>query len=235
MIDYESADTSAGSAVPGGASLGAETNQPTSIRDFGRSILRAAFVTELLRATGRGIQPSLREESAATDPIASALTESSTRLHRIAPATRAKFQAILDAARHDIIEDGMSNTITEKLPLLINKDLDTVIPALVAAIEAGETTPIIAAEILKTVGRPGPASHATRRWLLERALKIASPVIRDGAGLGLARMGDPGAIPYLRRAIAAECSPETRQDLQAVVNELIGIANENGISVAEGE
>jgi HEAT repeat protein len=127
----------------------------------------------------------------------------------------------LDAARYAIIEDGMSNPINDRLPDLVAKDFNAVIPALLSVIEAQRTTPIVAAEVLKELGRlRNVASHASRRWVLERALRSPWPFTRDGAGLGLARLGDPNAIPALRRAAENEHNAEIRADLKLVIDEL---------------
>jgi hypothetical protein len=128
---------------------------------------------------------------------------------------------MLGAARHEIIEDGESNAVTERLEELFLRDSRALIPALARLIVGARTPPIIAAEILKELGRMrDPASHWDRRWLLERALSVPSPFVKDGAGLGLARLGDPEALRYLRRAIDAEADAQTRTDLQLVVDEL---------------
>lgn len=194
------------------------------IGGFGRTLANVTFPVKLAAAGTYGVRQGFLEESAATQGIAGALAESSTQLHEMTPELRARFQAILDRARHDIIEDGMPNTVNERLPELIAKHFNAVIPALVSAIEVGRTTPIVVAEVLKTLGRiRNPASHASRLWVLERALNLSSPFIRDGAGLGLARLADPGALPYLRRAVETEPNAQTRADLQAVIDELSGM------------
>jgi hypothetical protein len=56
--------------------------------------------------------------------------------------------------------------------------------------------------------------------VLERALFSPWPFVRDGAGLGLARLGDPGAIPVLRKAVESETHAQTKADLQLVLDEL---------------
>jgi hypothetical protein len=161
------------------------------------------------------------EQSSSTQIIAGSLAESSTQIREMAPEIKIKLDAILDAAQRDIIEDGMHNAINERLPGLIAKDFSTVIPALMSVIEAGRTAPIIAAEVLKELGRLRSASsHASRLWVLERALSLPSPFIRDGAGLGLASLADADALPYLRRAVENEPNAQTRTDLQLVIDEL---------------
>jgi hypothetical protein len=180
--------------------------------------------TTTLPEVGSLIEPAVRrclvEQSSATQ-ISGPFAESSTQIREMTPEMRIKLNAILDAARRDIIEDGMRNAINEHLPGLIAKDSDAVIPALMSVIEAGRIPPIISAEVLKELGRlRDAASHARRLWVLERALTLSSPFIRDGAALGLARLGDVAALPYLQRAIENEPNAETRADLQLVVDEL---------------
>jgi hypothetical protein len=139
----------------------------------------------------------------------------------VTPEIQARLDAMLSAARGDIIEDGESNAVTERLEELFLRDFRAVVPALAAVIESGRTLPIIAAEILKELGRMrDAASHGDRRWLLVRALSLPSPFIKDGAGLGLARLADPTALRYLHRAIETEADAQTRADLQLVVDEL---------------
>ena len=160
------------------------------------------------------------EERAATQHSAG-LADSSTQLREMTREMQARLDAILGAAHLDIIEDGMPNAINERLADLLVQDFKTVIPALVSTIETGRTAPIIAAEILKELGRvQNAASHASRLWTLERALSLPSPFIRDGAGLGLARLSDPDALPYLHRALEDESNAQARADLQLVINEL---------------
>jgi len=128
---------------------------------------------------------------------------------------------MLEAARRDIIEDGMRNAITDQLPELFLRDFNAIIPGLKALIDNERTPPIVAAELLKELGQIRDAtSHNSRRWLLASALNMASPFVRDGAALGLARLADPAAIDYLRSAIAKEPNAEIRADLQLVVDEL---------------
>jgi hypothetical protein len=149
------------------------------------------------------------------------------------PEIKAKLDYVLSAANDDLIEDGMRNAVTQRLPELVVKHFDTVIPALISVLETGRTTGAIAAEVLKELGRVrNTASHAMRRWALERALRSPSPIIRDGAGLGLARLSDPDSLPYLRRAIEHEHDPQARADLRLVLDEL-SEAIENGIPSAD--
>lgn len=195
--------------------------EPRELPGFGRSLTAVAFGLRLAVASTQGIRQCFLEQSSATQILAGTLAESSTQIREMTPEIKAWFDAMLDAARRDVIEDGMRNTISERLPGLMEKDFKAVIPALMSVIEAGRTTPIIAAEVLKELGRiRSAASHASRLWVLERALSQSSPFIRDGAGLGLATLADGDALPYLRRAIDNEPNAQMRADLQLVIDEL---------------
>lgn len=197
-------------------------------------VASAAFVVKLAAATTTGTRLCFLELSAATQIGVGVLTESSTQLREILPEIRAKLEYVLNAARDDVIEDGMRNVVNQRLPELIVKHFDTVIPALVSVLETGRTTGTIAAEVLKELGRVrNTASHSMRRWALERALKSPSPIVRDGAGLGLARLSDPDSLPYLRRAIEHEPDPQARADLRLVLDELSETIA-NGIPPADG-
>ena len=179
------------------------------------------YVCHIVAATTLGMHRCFLQEDTAGTQGVEAVAESSTQVRTVTPEIQARLDALLDAARHDIIEDGKSNSVTERLAELFLSDFNAIVPALMAVIENGWMPPMIAAELLKELGRiRDSASHVTRRWLLERALNIPSPFVRDGAALGLARLADPAALRYLRRSIEAEPNAETRADLQLVVDEL---------------
>ena len=189
---------------------------------FVRSLATSApFIIRLASASTSGGRQCFIEESAATQSMTGSLAESSTKFRALPPEIEANLQALWDTAADDVFDDGMQNSITQRLPDLIVRDFRTVIPAVVSVIETGRTAPIVAAEVLKELGRiTSAASHASRRWALERALMLASPIARDAAGLGLARMGDPASLPYLRSAVVRERNFQMRADLQLVVDEL---------------
>jgi hypothetical protein len=194
---------------------------PAEYNGLVRRLAAGLLLMRLAVATGRGVQHCFFADNAATHTFAPSLAESSTELIELRSDLRARMLSMLEAANNDLIEDGMPNSVKEGLPALIDRNFGSVIPALLSGIETGRTSPIVAAEILKELGRlRSVSSHAMRRWVLERALRLTSPFIRDGAGLGLARLGDPGAIPYLRQSVESELNPQTRADLQTVIDEL---------------
>lgn len=189
-----------------------------------KNLAAAIFFVRLAAASTIGAQRCFLEDSASTQIVAGTSAESSTQLREMTLEIRAKIEAMLDAAANDIIEDGMHNAINDRLGPLIAKDFRDVIPALLSLIEGGRAVPIVASEVLKELGKLRDApSHQSRRWTLERALGLSSPFIRDGAGLGLARLGDPDSLPYLRQAAKDEPNAQTRADLELVIDELDGM------------
>jgi hypothetical protein len=79
----------------------------------------------------------------------------------------------------------------------------------------------VASEALRWLGRmEDTKSYSKRLWLLERGLASPSPIIRDGAALGLASLDDRHAIPYLRLAVEREELDELRFNLGQVLDQL---------------
>ena len=101
----------------------------------------------------------------------------------------------------------------------INRPL--LVEALAAIVVAERVSPKVTGEALRHLGRFAHApSQKDRLWLLERGLSSTSPLSRDGAGLGLAHLSDPAAIPYLQAAIEREPVRSLKDDLQQVLDVL---------------
>src|ERR1035438_10125642 len=119
-----------------------ETATATSIADrydpsgFLRSIKEIRIFMGFWAATARGVNLCLVPESAATSVVAGIYADSSTDLRELAPEVTAKLDMMLDSAREAIIEDGMYNPISQKLPELAAHDFPAVVPALLSAIES---------------------------------------------------------------------------------------------------
>jgi hypothetical protein len=63
-------------------------------------------------------------------------------------------------------------------------------------------------------------AYIERLKLLEHALFNETIHIRDGALLALSSLDDPGAIPYIQRAIQREEVKPLRQDMEQVLKSL---------------
>jgi hypothetical protein len=202
-------------------SIRSDEAEPRELKGIMRSLASAVFILHLGSATGHGIRRCLLSESAATQLPGISFDGNSTELRELSPEIMASLDVILNAAHHDIIEDGMNNTVNQWLPNLIAKAPNAVIAALVPAIETGSIKPFVAAEVLKELGQVrNVAPNQTVHWILERCLNSSSQFLRDGAGLGLARLADPATIPSLRRAVKRETDPQVRADLQLVIDEI---------------
>jgi hypothetical protein len=188
------------------------------------------FLFKLATAGTAGVRGCFTNGGAVTQMASNIRAESSTELWRIKSEAKTELEALFYAAMDGVIEDGMRNVITEKLPGLLAKYRNSLTPFVISLIDSNTTSPLVAAEVLKMLGRIRDGiSHPDRLWVLEHALHSSSPLTRDGAGLGLARLADPAALSYLRAAVQAEGDPQVKADLQLVVDELAEL-DRNGAS-----
>jgi len=207
--------------------------EPREVNPVRRSIANAALFLKLGAAMSEGVERCFLNDTVATHYMTGAFAESSTEFREVSPDVRATLAAIVSTARREIIEDGMRNAITERLPGVVAKHLDVAIPALVSLIESDRIPPIVVAEILKELGRlRDVVPRPNLRWILERALRLPSAFIRDGAGLGLAQLADPATLPYLRQAVENEPNPDIRSGLQLVVDEIAETMANDGTAAA---
>ena len=152
-----------------------------------------------------------------------ALATADTSMRALDPQISAQLDSILGRVRDEIVEDGMTNTITMELPRLVASHYRSVLPAIAALTDGTRTSAAVTAELLKEVGRVRDAiSHFDRRWLLEHALSSPNPAARDGAGVGLSWLQDPRAAESLRAAVAKEAIPQLKADLEEVLRILVG-------------
>ena len=168
-------------------------------------------------------------------PVTSATTSSvlsaaDTSMEHLAPEVKARLDSILDRVRNEIVEDGITNTITTKLPELVANHYRSVLPTIAALVDGRLTSAAVAAELLKEVGRlRHAASHVDRRWLLEHALWSPNPAARDGAGAGLAWLQDSTAGASVRAAAERESVPQLKADLEEVFR-LLTVSNDDGVA-----
>lgn len=118
-------------------------------------------------------------------------------------------------------EDGMESEFSRTLISLIQTYGNAAVSALEAVLSEEQINAEVAEEALRWLGAVDhQESYKYRLWILQNGLRSPSARIRDAAGLGLAAMDDPGAIPTLQEAIAREQYEEVRQGFQLVLDQL---------------
>src|SRR5438067_2376576 len=156
-------------------------------------------------------------------------------METLAPEVKAQLDSILDGVRNEIVEDGITNTITTKLPELVANHYRSVLPSIAALVDGRGASAAVTAELLKEVGRlRDAASHLPRRWLLEHALFSPNPAARDGAGAGLAWLKDPTAGASVRAAAERESIPQLKADLEEVFR-LLTVSNDDVVAPQNNE
>ena len=206
--------------------------------------------TLYLGAIGQSLQGLFRDVNALADQFASATASSMgysirwyaeaatfvvNRFERLKSSTAtverpeevdAKIRSLLQAPRDQTFEAGMESEFSRALVRIVTKYGDDAIGALADCIGGEAVSPEVAAEALQWLAHINDhVAYRQRLLLLERSLSSSSPWVRDGAGLGLALLEDPRAIPSVARAIDQETIPELRDDLQLVLTQLENARN----------
>lgn len=129
--------------------------------------------------------------------------------------------ALLVLANEEHFEDGMESEFSKKLTRVIKKYGNDAVNVLTNFILSETVSPETAAEALRWIGYlDHPPTYNKRLWLLEKSLSCRSPIIRDGAILGLSYLDDPHAIPFIENAIRHEQREELQKDMLQVLNQL---------------
>ena len=119
------------------------------------------------------------------------------------------------------LEYGTDTPLVPALYDLVRAHGADAVLELAASIESNEMDPQLGFWILRWLGRlPDHSTRHARRWLLERALRSAVPMIRDGAALGLAPLADPRALPALRAALDRERYSRVRRNMERAVQQV---------------
>lgn len=112
------------------------------------------------------------------------------------------FRAVAEEALEGEIEDEFAKSLSE----LIGQYEGNAVNEIQHFILKKEITPELAEVTLRILGDiEHTPTYNYRRWLLEKALiEGSSPIVRDGANVGLAYMDDPHSIPFLKKAAQNE-------------------------------
>jgi hypothetical protein len=128
---------------------------------------------------------------------------------------------LFESAGEQYFEDGMESEFSRELVYLIKRYGNIAMSEIAYLITYVRVDNEVASEALRWLGHiDDPSTYGWRLWILEKSLSSDSPIVRDGAGLGLACMGDAHAIQYIRKAIEQETITELRNDLLEVLEEL---------------
>ena len=128
---------------------------------------------------------------------------------------------VFGSAEDQNFEDGMESDFSRELVSLIKKYGDPAMSEVSYLITYDRVDREVAGEALRWLGRiEDPSSYDSRLWVLEQSLSSKSPLVRDGAALGLASLRDANAVQYLRGAVDRESIAELRCDLEEVLEEL---------------
>lgn len=147
-------------------------------------------------------------------------------------ATGTYLKSPQEAARQEILsrigrippedlEDGMTYELGMNVVSVVNRYHELALTTLAESIFGGEISSELASHTLRWLGRiKDPATESSRLRILNRSLRAVSPLVRDGAALGLAALGKREAIPMLRKALEDEPIVSLRRDLEQVLREL---------------
>lgn len=128
---------------------------------------------------------------------------------------------LFESAGELYFEDGMESDFSRELVSVVKKYGNLAMGEIGYLITYGRVDDEVAGEALRWLACMDDAStYGWRLWILEKSLSSKSPVVRDGAALGLASMGDAHAIQYIRKAIDEETITELSYDLQGALKEV---------------
>ena len=129
-------------------------------------------------------------------------------------------RAIRDG-KHETFHYGMESEFSASLQSIVQKYGSEAVLELGHMLKKGEADPEVAQEALLQLGMiDDGTTHRIRLTVLEESLKADMVEVRDAAGLGIASMDDPSALPSLRHALQRETSIRLRHDLNLVVEQL---------------
>lgn len=177
--------------------------------------------SQAMAGTSRHWPARLRPVSSATAPASRLPVESATERPTVGDELYAAIAGLFRAASTELFEDGLASPFADALTAIVRKHGTAAMEVIAHLIVYERVLAEVASEALRWLGRmEHSTTYGYRRWLLERSVRCSSPRVRDGAGLGLAALDDPHAIPYLQQAIRCERCQELRQDLEQALAQL---------------
>ncbi len=168
-------------------------------------------------------QPDLSDVLSFEKPISLQRTsDTDYALTKKTPDIYSEIDSIFDEAEPEEFEDGMQNLFVDRLLDKIREYENYAMVEICHIIFNEKSNPECSAEALRWLGNMDHnATYKYRQWLLTTALsRCKSPIVRDGANLGLAFMDDPATIPCLEKAISSEESPLLRKLMKRTLEQL---------------
>lgn len=128
-------------------------------------------------------------------------------------------------AEDELAETGSAKNFGHRLQSIVREVGVPAVDAVAQIIQRGGTRDSLLFEVLPRLGMlEHPPSYRRRFDLLVEGLNSPSSTVRDGAGLGLAFLDDPAAIPHLEQAIRKERVRDLKDDLQLALDQLVETA-----------
>ena len=134
---------------------------------------------------------------------------------------RSKTQAILLQAMEEVFEDGVESRLSRDIESLIRECGIAAIDALRQIGVDDEARPSVIAEVLRTLGRfEDDATREARFKVLSHFLGHRSPVVRNGAFIGLSETEDQRAVAAIRQALAQERNRDLKRFMEKTLTRM---------------
>jgi len=130
-------------------------------------------------------------------------------------------KVVFRSGEEEELETAVEGGVSRSLEALLGTHGGQAVDAISEHIQWGSGDSLVAAYVLKWLGRVNdPITHDRRLAVLADCLRSRSPRLRDAAALGLDSLDDPRAISYLREAVRHEHVAELREDMGSVLKSL---------------
>ena len=161
-------------------------------------------------------------ENASMPPFVIDDSGSKTRVFERSPGIDEHLRGIFRLARWESFEDGVESNFSLALVSFIEEHGRVAMEAVDFFIRAGSESDEAVAEALRWLGHMGDQhiTYAYRFHVLLKNLAHRSPLVRDGALLGLSFLDDQRAIPAIEEAMRNEECTALREDMGQVIQQL---------------
>ena len=130
-------------------------------------------------------------------------------------------RALFESAVDEEFEDGMQSEFASRLQQFVENCGESAVEVVCSFVRKRFPNDEVVAEALGCLSRIKDCStYGWRFYALTVGLKSLSVFLRDAATVGLARLRDPLALPYLQDALRAEPAPLLRKYMHRVISRL---------------